>query len=47
MEFNQEIDEFFKSLEDGTVFSGISDEVWELANKIVRQFPNIADGLKE
>ena len=45
MEFNREIDEFFKSLEDGTVFVSISDEVWELADKLVRQFPGISDGL--
>ena len=45
MEFNREMDEFFKSLEDGTVFVSISDEVWELADKLVRQFPGISDGL--
>lgn len=45
IEFNREMDEFFKSLEDGTVFVSISDEVWELADKLVRQFPGISDGL--
>lgn len=45
IEFNRGMDEFFKSLEDGTVFVSISDEVWELADELVRQFPDISDGL--
>lgn len=44
-DFNSEIENFFKSLEDGTFWDGISQEVWDLADKIVKENPDIAKNL--
>lgn len=45
MEFSEEMDNFFKSLEDGTVFDDISEEVWEIAKRIVEGNKEIVDGI--
>lgn len=45
MEFSEEMDNFFKSLEDGTVFDGVSQEVWEIAKRIVENNKEVTNGL--
>lgn len=45
MELVDELENFFKSIEDGTVFDNISEEIWEIANRIVENNKEIADGI--
>lgn len=45
MEFADELENFFKSIEHGTVFDNISDEAWEIVNRIVENNEGIADGI--
>lgn len=45
MEFNEEMKDFFKSLEDGTVFDGVSKETWKLVQRIVENNKEIVDGI--
>lgn len=45
VEFNEEMKDFFKSLEDGTVFDGVSKETWKLVQRIVENNKEIVDGI--
>lgn len=45
MEFLDEIEKFFQSIDDGTVFDNISEETWEIVNRIVETNKEIADGI--
>lgn len=35
MELSDELEKFFKSIEDGTIFDNISEETWEIVNRII------------
>lgn len=43
MEFQTELDDFWKSVEDGSIFENISPEVWEIVNRIVENNKEIMD----
>lgn len=35
------LDQFWKSIEDGTIFDDVSDQTWELAERIAKQYPDL------
>lgn len=43
-DFQQELDEFFNSLENGSIFEGLSEDVWSLAEKVVN-IPSVKESL--
>ena len=44
VEFDSELDKFWKSVEDGTIFDDISPELWEIAQRIAENNKEVMDG---
>lgn len=42
---SEELDKFWQSVEDGSIFENISPEIWEKVDQIVKNNPNIADNI--